>query len=155
MGLFPALFSGTPSAPLPRPLSPGARGPLSLPSTSRPRNLCPLGGSPPPGLWDPFGRLCPSEGLPGLGSGLEGTSDPQFLLRGLPLDERVMGTAPFGLCAPHLPSLSSLASQGEKGLSKDGAVASCQPGFSSEAYVFRVPRRDLERGRMLGRGETP
>ncbi|XP_058011524.1 cadherin-1 [Ahaetulla prasina] len=41
--------------------------------------------------------------------------------------------------------------QGEKGLSKDGAGASCRPGFSSEAYVFQVPRRDLERGRMLGR----
>ncbi|XP_013913356.1 PREDICTED: cadherin-1-like [Thamnophis sirtalis] len=41
--------------------------------------------------------------------------------------------------------------QGERGLSKEGPGASCRPGFSSEAYVFRVPRRDLERGQMLGR----
>uniref|UniRef100_A0A8C6XUN8 Cadherin-1 n=1 Tax=Naja naja TaxID=35670 RepID=A0A8C6XUN8_NAJNA len=34
---------------------------------------------------------------------------------------------------------------------QDGSAASCRPGFSSEAYVFQVPRRDLERGRMLGR----
>nr|XP_025040005.1 cadherin-1-like [Pelodiscus sinensis] len=27
----------------------------------------------------------------------------------------------------------------------------CQPGFSSESYTFRVPRRELETGRVLGK----
>ncbi|XP_070617836.1 B-cadherin-like [Erythrolamprus reginae] len=46
-------------------------------------------------------------------------------------------------------ALLLLLLQGERGLSHDGA--SCRPGFSSEAFVFQVPRRDLERGRILGR----
>lgn len=29
----------------------------------------------------------------------------------------------------------------------------CRPGFGAESYTFIVPRRHLERGRVLGRGE--
>ncbi|KAK2085335.1 hypothetical protein P7K49_036635 [Saguinus oedipus] len=29
----------------------------------------------------------------------------------------------------------------------------CHPGFDSESYTFTLPRRHLERGRVLGRGE--
>lgn len=29
----------------------------------------------------------------------------------------------------------------------------CRPGFGAESYTFTVPRRHLERGRILGRGE--
>ena len=29
----------------------------------------------------------------------------------------------------------------------------CIPGFGAESYTFTVPRRNLERGRVLGRGE--
>lgn len=29
----------------------------------------------------------------------------------------------------------------------------CRPGFGAESYTFTVPRRHLERGRVLGRGE--
>ncbi|ELK14540.1 Cadherin-1 [Pteropus alecto] len=28
----------------------------------------------------------------------------------------------------------------------------CRPGFGAESYTFIVPRRHLERGRVLGRG---
>ncbi|XP_063169184.1 B-cadherin-like [Candoia aspera] len=52
---------------------------------------------------------------------------------------------------PGLVLLLLLLLQGERGLGEDRAVTRCQPGFSSEAYRFRVPRRDLERGRILGK----
>lgn len=94
MGLFPALFSGRPSAPLLRPASPGSsRAPLSpFPWVSGPEPSS--AGRLHLGLCDPFGRLCPR--------GAPGPPDPHSPLQGLPLGERVR--APFGLCTlPHLP----------------------------------------------------